>query len=255
MKEPTNPTSAAAPDAAAPASLSIVIPVYNERATIAGILKRVRAVTLPGGLIRQIVVVDDCSTDGTSELLAEMARPDHPDNSADLLILRQEINQGKGAAVRRGFAESSGDLLLVQDADLEYDPAEYPRLLAPILEGAADVVFGTRFGGESHRVLYYWHSVANHILTTLSNMLTNLNLTDMECCYKVFKRSVIQRIKLTENRFGFEPEVVARVARLDVRVYEVSVSYHGRSYAEGKKITWKDGLSAIRAIFRHNLLP
>ena len=230
--------------------LSIVIPVYNERTLIPQTLDRVMAAPLPEGMTREIVVVDDCSTDGTREWLGE-----HAASQPWVTLCLHERNAGKGAALRTGFAAATGDIVLVQDADLEYDPAEYPQLLAPLLDGRADVVFGTRFLGQTHRVLYYWHSVGNWMLTTLSNMLSNVNLSDMECCFKVFRHDVLRRITLVENRFGFEPEITAKVARLGCRIYEVSVSYSGRTYAEGKKIGWRDGFSALRCILRYNLLP
>ena len=230
--------------------LSVVMPVYNERELVPIAIARVGAVPLPGGLEREIVLVDDCSTDGTREWLIDFAagRP-------DVVLSLHDINRGKGAALRTGFAAATGTFVLVQDADLEYDPREYPALLEPLLDGRADVVFGTRFLGQTHRVLYYWHSVGNWLLTMLSNMLSNVNLTDMECCYKAFRRDVLARITLVEDRFGFEPEVAAKVARLGCRIYEVPVSYSGRTYAEGKKINWKDGISALRCILRYNLLP
>lgn len=226
-------------------SLSIVIPVYNEAATIAKIVDMVREVEI--GLDKEIILVDDCSCDGTREVLQQLEAT-HP----NVTVLLQEVNQGKGAALRRGFAAATGDVVLIQDADLEYDPKEYPRLLAPILEGHADVVYGSRFlGGGAHRVVYYWHYLGNKFLTTLSNMTTNLNLTDMEVCYKVFKREVIQNIPLRENRFGFEVEVTAKIARRKLKIYEVPISYYGRDYAEGKKIGWRDGVSALRCIVRY----
>jgi glycosyltransferase involved in cell wall biosynthesis len=232
-----------------PRLLSIVIPVYNERELAPQLLSRVEAVSLPGGLAKEIVLVDDHSTDGTREWLRtlEAQRP-------DLRITLHDTNRGKGAALRTGFRVATGDVILVQDADLEYDPREYPTLIEPILDGRADVVFGTRFLGHTHRVLYYWHSVGNWLLTTLSNMLSNVNLSDMECCYKAFRTDVLRRITLTENRFGFEPEITAKVARQGCRIYEVAVSYSGRTYAEGKKIGWKDGFSAIRCIIKYNFL-
>lgn len=231
-----------------PQTLSIVIPVYNERELLPKIIGRVEAAPLPDGLHRQIVMIDDFSTDGTREYLKELAvqRP-------ELVIQYHPENRGKGAALRTGFENATGDIVLIQDADLEYDPAEYAQLLIPILDGRADVVFGSRFIGETHRVLYYWHSLGNKVLTGLSNIFSNLNLTDMECCYKVFKRSVLQEIKIKENRFGFEPEITAKVAKLKVRIYEVPVSYAGRTYEEGKKINWKDGFSALRCIIKYNL--
>jgi glycosyltransferase involved in cell wall biosynthesis len=230
-------------------TLSVVIPVYNEQKYLERVLDRVENARIPEGVERQIVCVDDCSTDGTTELLRALA-----EKRSHLRVLYHEKNQGKGAAIRTGFAAATGDIVLIQDADLEYDPAEYPRLLTPILDGRADVVYGSRFIGETHRVLYFWHFVGNQLLTTLSNMCSNLNLTDMECCYKVLRREVVQQIRLEEDRFGIEPEITAKVASLGVRIYEVPVSYSGRTYAEGKKINWKDGLSALRCIVKYNLL-
>lgn len=233
--------------------LSVVIPVYNEKNTIHEILRQVRAVGIP----KQIILVDDCSKDGTTEILKRM-QTDEP----DLTIVFHDRNQGKGAALRTGFRHATGQIVVVQDADLEYDPSEYHKLIQPILEGKADVVYGSRFIGETHRVLYFWHSMANRFLTLLSNFFTNLNLTDMEVCYKVFRREVIQGIKLQSDRFGFEPEVTAKVARFHVpaidgrparkcRVYEMPVSYNGRDYREGKKIGWKDGVQALYCIIRY----
>ncbi len=233
--------------------ISVVIPAYNEKATIREILRRVRAVPIR----KEIIVVDDCSTDGTREILRDLRRSDD-----DLRVLFQERNLGKGAALRTGFREATGQIVIVQDADLEYDPSEYPVLIQPIVEDQADVVFGSRFIGEMHRVLYFRHSLANKALTLLSNLCTNLNLTDMEVCYKVFRREVIQGIELKSDRFGFEPEVTAKVARFTLpgragepgrgcRIYEVPVSYHGRTYLEGKKIGLKDGIQALYCILRY----
>ena len=216
--------------------LSIVIPVYNEAATLGRVLERVRTAPFE----KEIIVVDDGSTDGTRELL-RAAGP-------DVVVVLQERNRGKGAALRAGFERVSGDVVVVQDADLEYDPADYGRLLQPIIDDQADVVFGSRFGGESHRVLLFWHYVGNRLLTTLSNMFTNLNLSDMETGYKIFRAGILKRLRLRSDRFGFEPEFTAKVARLGCRIYEVSISYHGRGYEAGKKITWRDGFAAIGCI-------
>ncbi|MFN7021331.1 MAG: glycosyltransferase family 2 protein [Phycisphaerales bacterium] len=224
--------------------LSVVIPVYNEEQTILSVVERVRAV----GVEKELVIVDDCSRDGTRARLETLR------GQEGIRLLFHDQNRGKGAALRTGFAACTGEMVIIQDADLEYDPNEYPKLIKPILDGRADVVFGSRFiGGETHRVLYFWHSVGNRFLTLLSNALTNLNLTDMEVCYKVFRREIIQQIKIEEDRFGFEPEITAKVARLRCRVYEVGISYSGRTYEEGKKIGWKDGVRAIWCILKYNL--
>ncbi len=221
--------------------LSIIVPVYNERKTIEEIIRRVQAVDLD--LEKEIIVVDDGSTDGTREALQSLAL-------AELRVVVHEKNKGKGAALRSGFDRAEGDIILIQDADLEYDPREYPKLLEPILDGRADVVYGSRFLGGPHRVLYFWHYVGNRFLTTFSNMLSNLNLTDMETCYKVFRRDILQKIKLKSPRFGFEPEITVKLAKLHCRIYEVPISYSGRDYAEGKKIGWKDGLAALFHLVR-----
>jgi glycosyltransferase involved in cell wall biosynthesis len=229
--------------------LSIVIPVYNEEATVQHLVSLVVRASLPQGVTRQVICVNDCSTDATAAKLDELPRL-FPDT--EFKIIHKPVNQGKGAALRDGFKHAGGDVVLVQDADLEYDPQDYLKLLQPIAEDKADVVYGSRFIGEPHRVLYYWHTVGNKFLTWMSNMFTNLNLTDMEVCYKVFRKSVLDRITIKCDRFGFEPEVTAKIARLRprLRIYEVGVAYYGRSYEEGKKITWRDGVKAILTIIR-----
>ncbi|MBY0527174.1 MAG: glycosyltransferase family 2 protein [Gemmataceae bacterium] len=225
--------------------LSVVIPVFNEKLWIRDLIRRVQAVQLP----KEIILVDDCSTDGTRDILRRM------EGQEGIRVFYQPYNQGKGAALREGFVHATGTVVVVQDADLEYDPAEYPRLIQPIIDDRADVVYGSRFRGECHRVLYFWHYVANKALTTLSNMFTNLNLTDMETCYKVFRREVLEDITLRSNRFGFEPEVTAKIARNKKwRIYEVPISYSGRTYEEGKKIGLKDAFSALYCILRYKWL-
>ena len=219
------------------------MPVYNEEKTVAEVVRTV----LDQPIVAELVCVDDCSSDGSLRVLKELAA-----KNPRIQVKGHDVNQGKGAALRTGIALASQPIVIIQDADLEYDPSEYPKILGPILENRADVVFGSRFGGsEAHRVLYFWHSVGNQFLTLLSNMFTNLNITDMETCYKAFRREIIQSIEIEENRFGFEPEITAKVAKMGVRIYEVSVAYHGRTYAEGKKIGWRDGFSAIRCILKY----
>jgi glycosyltransferase involved in cell wall biosynthesis len=226
-------------------TLSVVIPAYNEIKTLEEIVSRVEAVPVR----TEIIVVDDCSSDGTRDLIEKLA------NDGRVVARMHEKNQGKGAALRTGIQAATGDFVVVQDADLEYDPSEYPKLLQPLVDGKADVVFGSRFsGGESHRVLYFWHSLGNQFLTLASNAFTDLNLTDMETCYKIFRREVIQSIPIEENRFGFEPEITAKVAKAGCRVFEVGISYSGRTYAEGKKIGWKDGVRAMWCILKYNVL-
>jgi glycosyltransferase involved in cell wall biosynthesis len=228
--------------------LSIVIPVYNEKETLAAIVDRVWAVDLTRwGLEKEVVVVDDCSQDGTVATAEDLAE------QGVIRLVRHDVNQGKGAALQSGFRSARGDIILIQDADLEYDPEEYPRLLLPILEGKADVVYGSRFmGGQPHRVLYFWHYLGNRFLTLMSNMFTNLNLTDMETCYKVFRGEILRSIRLQEKRFGFEPEITAKIARTGCRIYEVGISYTGRTYSEGKKINWKDGVRALWCIVKYS---
>ena len=228
--------------------LSVVIPVYNEAATVEQLVKKVAEVD--AGVDKEIILVDDCSTDGTRDILRSIKK-DHP----DWKVVFHDRNYGKGAALRTGFKEMSGDIVVGQDADLEYDPKDYRALLAPILDGHADVVYGSRFlGGGPHRVVFYWHYLGNKFLTALSNMMTNLNLTDMEVCYKMFKKEVLDTIEVKENRFGFEPEITAKVTKRKWRVYEVPISYYGRDYSEGKKITWRDGFRAIWVLIKYRFV-
>lgn len=225
--------------------LSVVMPVYNERATLCEVVRRVLEVPLP----IELICVDDGSRDGSREILRELAA-----QHSQMRIVLQAKNMGKGAALRRGIQEASGDYVIIQDADLEYDPGEYPKLLEPLIEGKADVVYGSRFlGGGPHRVLYFWHSVGNSILTLLSNAFTNMNMTDMETCYKAFRREIVQTIPIEENRFGFEPEITVKIAKRNLRVYEVGISYWGRTYEEGKKIGWKDGFRALWCLLKYTL--
>lgn len=230
--------------------VSVVIPVYNEKVFVARTVKRV----IDTGVVSEIIIVDDCSTDGTLEVLEEIEST-MSTKKVKITLLRQDRNRGKGAALRRGFRSVTGEIIIIQDADLEYNPDEYPKLLEPILDGRADVVYGSRFMGGTHRVFFFWHMLGNKFLTLFSNMLTNLNLTDMETCYKVFKTEVLTDITLTSNRFGFEPEITAKLAKKGFRIYETDISYSGRTYAEGKKINWKDGVAALWHIIKFNILP
>jgi glycosyltransferase involved in cell wall biosynthesis len=232
--------------------LSIIIPAYNEGSTIHLILDKIKAVELLNGIEKEIIIINDCSKDNTEEAIL---RYKETNNELNIRYIRHEINKGKGAAIHTGIKEASGDFLIIQDADLEYDPDEYKDLLKPAIKGFADVVYGSRFiGNNPHRILFFWHSIGNKILTFLSNMFTNLNLTDMETCYKLFDSDIIKNIKLKENRFGFEPEVTAKISRIpNIRIYEVGISYYGRTYDEGKKIGWKDGFRALYCILKYNL--
>ncbi len=231
--------------------LSIVIPAYNEENTILAILKKVTSVVLIGGLTKEIIVVNDCSRDNTEGKVHEFQKANP---GLEISYYKHDVNQGKGAALHTGIKQATGEFIIIQDADLEYDPNEFNILLKPILDGFADVVYGSRFmGGRPHRILFFWHSIGNKVLTSISNAFTNLNLTDMETCYKMWRADIIKSVKLQENRFGFEPEVTARISRIpNIRIYEVGISYYGRTYAEGKKISWKDGFRAIYCILKYN---
>jgi len=231
--------------------LSIIIPAYNEAATIHEILDKVDQVVLEGDVEKQLIIVNDCSSDKTQEVLEEYKAK----SNMDITLYEHEVNQGKGAAIHTGIYSATGDFVLVQDADLEYDPNEYNDLLRPMLSGVADVVYGSRFmGGNPHRILFFWHTIGNKFLTKMSNMFTNLNLTDMETCYKLFRRDIVQGLKLKEKRFGFEPEVTAKISRIKgIRIYEIGISYYGRTYEEGKKIGWRDGFRALWCILKYNI--